>query len=90
MVNNPSHNTTKGLGIFIENRYRVLLLLRTESGIISSLQTMLRSVVDPDSNWIRIQQLCGSGSLFQIGSGSRNGKWGKKAGLTNKNLMIFS
>ena len=45
MVNNPGHNTTNGLGIFIENRYRVLLLLRTESGIITN----------------SVAQCCGSG-----------------------------
>ena len=32
--------------------------------------TLTTSVVDPDRNWIRIQDLCGSGSVFRYGSGT--------------------
>ena len=34
--------------------------------ILNVYITRVRSVVDPDPNWIRFQHLCGSGSVFRI------------------------
>ena len=53
--------------------------------IIVLINSVLFSVVDQDSIWIRIQQLCESGSVFRVRIQIHTVKKGKNTGLTSDN-----